>query len=41
MRHSKSMLDSGDPPETFDALMNEAVAAAERFEEGLKAAPYR
>ncbi len=37
----KGMLDGGNPPNNFDALMKEAVAAAERFEEGLKAAPGR
>jgi toxin YhaV len=37
----KSMLDGGSPPDKFDALKKEAVAAAERFEEGLKAAPGR
>jgi toxin YhaV len=37
----KGMLDGGNPPDDFDALMKEALAAAERFEEGLKAAPGR
>lgn len=37
----RGMLDGGNPPDNFDALMKEAVAAAERFEEGLKAAPGR
>lgn len=37
----RGMLDGGNPPDDFDALMKEAVAAAERFEEGLKAAPDR
>lgn len=37
----KGMLEGGNPPDDLDALMEEAVAAAERFEEGLKAAPGR
>jgi toxin YhaV len=37
----KGMLDGGNPPDDFDALMKEAVAAAERFDEGLKAAQGR
>lgn len=37
----RGMLDGGNPPDNFDALMKEAVAAAERFEEGLKATPGR
>ena len=37
----KGMLDGGNPPDDFDALMKEALAAAKRFEEGLKAAPSR
>lgn len=37
----KRMLGDDSPPDDFDALMKEAVAAAERFEEGLKAAPGR
>ncbi len=37
----EGMLGGGNPPDNFDALMKEAVAAAERFEEGLKAAPSR
>jgi toxin YhaV len=37
----RGMLDGGSPPDNFDVLMTEAVAAAERFEEGLKAAPGR
>lgn len=37
----KGMLDGGNPPDNFDALMKEAVATAERFEEGLEAAPGR
>lgn len=35
----KGMLDRGNPPDDFDALMKDAVKAAERFGEGLKAAP--
>lgn len=31
----RGMLEGGNPPDTFDALMQEAVAAAERFEKGL------
>jgi toxin YhaV len=37
----KGMLDGGTPPDTFDAPMKEAVAAAERFAEGLRAKPSR
>lgn len=37
----KGMLDGGNPPDNFDALMTEAVTATERFEKGLKAAPGR
>jgi toxin YhaV len=37
----RKMLDRGNPPETFAALMKEAVAAAGRFEKGLAAAPGR
>ena len=37
----RGMLDGGNPPDNFDALMNEAVGAAERFEESLKVAPGR
>ena len=37
----KRMLGDDSPPDDFDSLMKEAVAAAERFEEGLKAAPGR
>lgn len=37
----KGMLDSGNPPDDFDALMKEALAAAERFEMGIKAVPFR
>lgn len=36
----KGMLDGGSPPDTFEALMQQAVAAAERFEEDLKAVPH-
>lgn len=35
----RGLLDSGAPPDNFDALMKEALAAAERFRDGLKAAP--
>jgi toxin YhaV len=35
----RSMLDGGDPPDDFDALMREAVAAAERFAARLEDAP--
>ncbi len=31
----KGMLDGGNPPDNFDVLMKEAVAAAKQFEEGL------
>jgi toxin YhaV len=37
----KAMLEGGNPPDNFDALMKEAVAAARRLEEGLTAAPIR
>lgn len=37
----KNMLDGGNPPDDFDTLMREAVAAAARFKEGLSAAPGR
>lgn len=37
----KSMLEGGTPPDNFDALMKEAMAAAGRFEQGLTAAPER
>lgn len=37
----KGMLDGGNPPDDFDALMKEAVEAAGRFEENLKSAPLR
>ena len=33
----KRMLDGGNPPDDFDALMKEAIAAADRFERGLRA----
>ncbi|MXY35117.1 MAG: type II toxin-antitoxin system YhaV family toxin [Boseongicola sp. SB0676_bin_33] len=33
----KGMLDGGNPPDDFDALMREAGKAAERFASGLKA----
>lgn len=32
----KGMLDSGSPPDDFDALMREALAAAERFRQSLE-----
>ncbi|MEM5544800.1 type II toxin-antitoxin system YhaV family toxin [Sulfitobacter sp. AS92] len=35
----RGMLDGGNQPETFDALMKEAMGAAERFAEALKGAP--
>lgn len=35
----REMLDGGNPPETFDALMNEAMGAAKRFEEALNGVP--
>ena len=35
----KGMLDNGNPPDDFDALMKEALAAVERFGDNLKAAP--
>lgn len=34
----KGMLDSGNPPDTLDALLREAAGASARFEAGLKAA---
>lgn len=37
----KGMLEGGNPPDDFDALMKEAVAAAARFDKGIKAAPGR
>ncbi|WP_404382097.1 type II toxin-antitoxin system YhaV family toxin [Caenispirillum salinarum] len=37
----KGMLDAGNPPDDFDALMKHAVAAAERFEDDMKAVPSR
>lgn len=37
----QDMLIAGNPPDNFDALMKEAVAAAERCEAGLEAAPGR
>ncbi len=37
----KGMLEGGNPPDNFDALKKEAVAASVRFKEGLKAAPGR
>lgn len=35
----KCMLESGTPPDNFDALMQEAADESERFEQGLKTAP--
>jgi len=35
----KNMLDSGKPPEDFDALMQETRAEADRFEATLRAKP--
>ncbi|MFG6581515.1 hypothetical protein ACGYK1_19225 [Sulfitobacter sp. 1A13191] len=35
----RGMLEGGNPPETFDALMNEAMGAAKRFEEALNGVP--
>lgn len=32
----RGMLDGGNPPDDFDALMKEAMGASERFEEALK-----
>lgn len=32
----RGMLDGGNPPDNFDALMKEAMGASERFEEALK-----
>jgi len=32
----KGMLDNGNPPDDFETLMKEALAAAERFEIGLR-----
>jgi toxin YhaV len=37
----KGMLDNGTPPDDFDVLMYEAVAASDRFVGGLKVAPVR
>jgi len=33
----RGMLNAGNPPEDFEALMTEAMAAAERFEDGIDA----
>ena len=35
----RGMLDGGNPPETFDALMKEAMGAAKLFEEALNGVP--
>lgn len=37
----RGMLDRGTPPDSLETLMKASVAAAERFEKGLKAAPLR
>ena len=37
----KGMLEDGNPPDDFDALLKEAVAADKRFETSLEAAPDR
>jgi toxin YhaV len=37
----KGMLEDGNPPDTFDALLKEAAAAQKRFEKTLEAAPDR
>ena len=37
----RGMLDGGNPPDDFDALMQAAKAAAARLEEAMKAAPDR
>lgn len=37
----RGMLDGGDPPDDFEALMREARAAADRFETSLRAKPTR
>ena len=37
----KGMLEDGNPPDNFDALLKEAVAADKRFETSLEAAPDR
>tara|TARA_R100000988_G_scaffold81226_1_gene44534 strand:+ start:105 stop:287 length:183 start_codon:yes stop_codon:yes gene_type:complete len=35
----KGMLEGGNSPKTFDALMNDAMGAAKRFEEALNGVP--
>lgn len=35
----KGMLDSGNPPDSFDSLLIEAKASAKRFEDTLKSVP--
>ncbi|KZY35933.1 toxin, partial [Roseovarius sp. HI0049] len=37
----KGMLEDGNPPDNFDALLKEAAAADKRFETSLEAAPER
>ena len=37
----KGMLEDGNPPDNFDALLKEAAAADKRFETSLEAVPYR
>ena len=37
----EAMLDSGSPPDSFDTLMKETTAAAERFKRNPKATPDR
>jgi toxin YhaV len=35
------MLEDGNPPDSFDALIKEAATAEKRFEKSLEAAPGR
>jgi toxin YhaV len=37
----KDMLEAGNPPDRFDALMKEAVATSARFEDGPESASDR
>ncbi|APX91435.1 toxin, partial (plasmid) [Brevirhabdus pacifica] len=37
----KGMLEDGNPPDNFDALLKEAAAAGKRFETSLEAVPDR
>jgi len=37
----KGMLEDGNPPDNFDALLKEAAAAGKRFEKSLEAVPDR